>query len=75
MKTVQCRVVDLDAGTVAALRAYRAVRGLVALDLVDDAALVLGDLDSTHRHPDRFSPESSRTSSRHARRWGRSCCR
>src|SRR3954447_21672478 len=32
-KTGQSRVVDLDAGTVATLRAYRAVRGSVALDL------------------------------------------
>jgi integrase len=38
-KTGRSRVVDLDAGTVAALRAYRAARGLLALDLVRDAAL------------------------------------
>jgi integrase len=49
------RDVDLDAGTVAALRAYRAVRGSVALDLVRDTALVLGTLDGNHRHPERFS--------------------
>ena len=54
-KTGQSRVVDLDAGTVAALRAYRAVRGSVALDLVWDTALVLGTLDGGHRHPERFS--------------------
>jgi integrase len=48
-------VVDLDAGTVTALRAYRAARGLLALDLVRDTALVLGDLDGSHRHPERFS--------------------
>jgi integrase len=54
-KTGQARVVDLDAGTVAALRAYRAVRGGLALDLVRDAALVLSNLDGTHRHPERFS--------------------
>lgn len=54
-KTGQARVVDLDAGTVAALRAYRAARGLLALDLVRDSALVLSDLDGTHRHPERFS--------------------
>jgi len=54
-KTGQSRVVDLDAGTVAALRAYRAARGLLALDLVRDGALVLSDLDGTHRHPERFS--------------------
>ena len=54
-KTGQSRVVDLDAGTVAALRAYRAVRGSVALDLVRDTALVLGTLDGRPRHPERFS--------------------
>jgi integrase len=54
-KTGQARVVDLDAGTVAALRAYRAVRGGLALDLVRDTALVLSNLDGTHRHPERFS--------------------
>ena len=54
-KTGQSRVVDLDARTVAALRAYRAVRGGLTLDLVRDSALVLGDLDGTYRHPERFS--------------------
>jgi integrase len=54
-KTGQSRVVDLDTGTVAALRAYRAVRGGLALDLVRDTALVLSNLDGTHRHPERFS--------------------
>lgn len=54
-KTGQSRVVDLDAGTVAALRAYRATRGGLALDLVRDTALVLGELGGTHRHPERFS--------------------
>jgi integrase len=49
------RVVDLDAGTVAALRAYRAVRGALTLDLVRDSALVLSNLAGTHRHPERFS--------------------
>ena len=54
-KTGRSRVVDLDARTVAALRAYRAVRGGLTLDLVRDSALVLGDLDGTYRHPERFS--------------------
>ena len=54
-KTGQSRVVDLDDGTVAALRTYRAARGLLALDLVRDSALVLSNLDGTHRHPERFS--------------------
>ena len=54
-KTGQARVVDIDADTVAALRAYRAARGLLALDLVRDAALVLSTLEGTHRHPERYS--------------------
>ena len=54
-ETGRSRVVDLDAGTVAALRAYRAARGGPALDLVRDSALVLSNLDGTHRHPERFS--------------------
>jgi integrase len=49
------RVVDLDAGIVAALRTYRAARGGLALDLARDSALVLSSLDGTHRHPERFS--------------------
>ena len=54
-KAAQARVVDLDAGTVATLRAYREVRGLLSLDLVRDTALVLGTLDGGHRHPERLS--------------------
>jgi integrase len=75
-KTGQSRVVDLDAGTVTALRAYRAIRGSLALDSVRDTALVLGTLGGGHRHPERFSRQfASPTSSRPGRRWGRSCCR
>ncbi|GAB3307607.1 hypothetical protein GCM10027451_15770 [Geodermatophilus aquaeductus] len=54
-KTGQSWVVDLDAGTVAALRGYRAARGGRALDLLRDSALVLSHLDGTHRHTERFS--------------------
>jgi integrase len=54
-KTGRSRVVDLDAGTVAALRAYRAGRGRLALDLVRDSALGLSNLDGTHVYPERFS--------------------
>ena len=38
-------MVDIDSDTVAALRAYRANRGLLSLELVRDTALVLGGLD------------------------------
>src|SRR3954454_23202570 len=54
-KTGQSRVVDIDADTVAALRAYRATRGSLSLELVRNDALVLGTLDGTHRHPERYS--------------------
>jgi integrase len=40
---------------VAALRSYRSARGLLALDLVRDSALVLSQLDGAHRHPKKFS--------------------
>jgi integrase len=54
-KTGQSRVVDLDVRTGAALHSYRAARGLLTLDLVRDSALVLSELDGSHRHPERFS--------------------
>jgi integrase len=54
-KTGQARVVDIDSDTVAAVRAYRATRGSLALALVRDSALVLGNLDGRHRHPERYS--------------------
>ncbi|WP_139206803.1 hypothetical protein [Geodermatophilus poikilotrophus] len=46
---------DIDADTVAALRVHRATRGSLMHELVRDAALVLGNLGGTHRHPERFS--------------------
>jgi integrase len=54
-KTGRSRVIDLDFGTVAALRAYRTARGRRAQHLVRDSALVLSNVDGTHRHPERFS--------------------
>jgi integrase len=54
-KTGQERVVELNAGTVVALRACRAVRGGLPLDLVRDSALVRGNLNGINRHPERFS--------------------
>lgn len=54
-KTGQSRVVDLDEGTVAALRSYRATRGALDLRLIRPTALVLGALDGEYRHPERFS--------------------
>ncbi|SFU06965.1 Phage integrase family protein [Geodermatophilus amargosae] len=57
--TGRSRVVDLDAGTAAALRAYRAAREEVAPGLVRDTAVLLSELDGTHRHPERFSRRST----------------
>jgi integrase len=54
-KTGQARVVDIDADTVAALHAYRATSASLAPDLVRDAALLLGNLDGVHRHPERYA--------------------
>ena len=54
-QTGQARVVDIDPDTVAALEAYRAVRGRLDAALVRDSALVLGSLTGGHRHPERFS--------------------
>ena len=48
-------MVDLDADTVAALRVYRSTRGSLMHELVRDAALVLGNLGGTHRHPERYA--------------------
>jgi integrase len=48
-------VVDIDADTVAALRVYRATRGSLTHELVREAALVLGNLDATHRRPERYA--------------------
>ena len=55
IRSGRARVVDLDSGTVAALSAYRAARGLLALDPVRHSALVLSNLDGSHRQPQRFS--------------------
>ncbi|MER7362657.1 tyrosine-type recombinase/integrase [Nonomuraea wenchangensis] len=54
-KTAKPRVVDLDTATVALLRAYKHERGGMALQLARDDALVFGDQEGNHRHPERFS--------------------
>ncbi len=54
-KTGKARVIDLDAGTVAALRAHRLARGGMALQLARDEALVFGDHEGRFRHPERFT--------------------
>jgi integrase len=54
-KTNKPRVVDIDDVTVAKLRALKRERGGLALLLARDDALVFGDAEGQHRHPERFS--------------------
>jgi integrase len=48
------RVIDLDPATVAVLQAWRWERDLAASALARDSALVFGDLEGGHLHPERF---------------------
>lgn len=50
-KTGKPRIIDLDAGTVEVLLSWRWERE----PLARDDALVFGDLEGRHRHPERFS--------------------
>lgn len=54
-KTGNSRVVDVDDTTVALLRAYKRERGGLALQFARDNALIFGDHEGQHRHPERFS--------------------
>lgn len=54
-KTCKPRVVDVDDATVALLKAHKRERGGLALQMARDDALVFGDLEGQHRHPERFS--------------------
>ncbi|HET9779538.1 MAG TPA: site-specific integrase [Propionibacteriaceae bacterium] len=54
-KTGQQRVIDLDRRTVEVLRHYRAVRAGLDLRLARDDALIFGDHEGRHQHPERFS--------------------
>jgi integrase len=49
------RAVDLDPHTIAALRGWRVARAGLDLRLARDDALMFGDLEGTHQHPERFS--------------------
>jgi integrase len=59
-KSGKPRLVDLDAPTVAVLRAYRRERGAMALQLVRDGALVFGDIEGDHRNPEHVSRQFAR---------------
>jgi integrase len=54
-KTGKPRVVDIGPNTVALLRAYRRERAGLALQLAAADALVFGDIEGRHLHPERFS--------------------
>jgi integrase len=54
-KTCKPRVIDLDAETVAMLRAWKRERGAMALQLARDTAVVFGDHEGRFRHPERVS--------------------
>lgn len=49
-KSSKPRVIDLDPDTVALLRAWRKQRGLIALQLARDDALVFGDIEGEYRN-------------------------
>jgi integrase len=51
-KTGHARVVDIDAETVSILRAWKATRGSIALQLARGDAYVFGDNDGRLRNPD-----------------------
>ena len=59
-KSGKPRLVDLDATTVAALKAHRRERGALALQLVLDDALVFGDVEGGHRNPEHVSRQFAR---------------
>jgi integrase len=54
-KSGKPRVIDLDASTVAILRAHRKASGGMALQLARDDALVFADQEGRHLHPERFT--------------------
>jgi integrase len=54
-KTSKPRVADIDKVTAAMLRTLKRERGGLALLLARDDALVFGDAEGKHRHPERFS--------------------
>jgi integrase len=54
-KSGKARTVDLDPQILAALKAHKAAAGTLALALARDDAYVLGNLDGSVRHPERFS--------------------
>lgn len=54
-KTGRDRVVDLDPSTLEVLKRHRLARAGLALQLSRPDALVFGDLNGVHQHPERYS--------------------
>lgn len=54
-KTSKPRTVDADDATMGLLRTLKRERGSLALQFARDDAIVFGDLEGKHRHPERFS--------------------
>jgi integrase len=63
-KTDKPRAVDLDPGTVGVVRAWKKDRGGLSMLLAAPRALVFGDLEGQHRHPERFSRPWNQTVTR-----------
>ena len=59
-KSGKPRVIDLDAPTVAVLRAHSASAAPMALQLARDDALVFGDIEGGHRNPEHVSRQFAR---------------
>jgi integrase len=59
-KSGKPRVVDLDDGAVAVLRAWKRDRGSMALQLVTADSLVFGDIEGQHRNPEHVSRQFTR---------------
>jgi integrase len=64
------RVVDLDPQTIWALRVWRLARAGLDLRLARDNALIFGDLEGRHQHPERFSRRFSEQLARCRRQLG-----
>ena len=69
-KSSKPRVVDLDPGTVAVLKAWRKQRGSMALQLARDDALVFGDVEGDHRNGEHVSRQFKRDEARFRRALG-----
>ncbi len=59
-KSGKPRVIDLDAASVSVLRAWRKLRGSLALQLARDDALVFGDIEGGYRNGEHVSRQFGR---------------